>query len=284
MAAVLIKQIYSIDINSCFTTAVPRWKRCPTPPGKGSHPLPRTCSSQIPRASAEPATVLGERVSSAADSSEQRALQNRDSALYVFQKCWEIWKLTKNLSSLSLINVTRAVKVLTLMTKKSAIPLQISTECYQKDTLIGLGSGSSSSHCSSEFSLRLADTFIILLTLKSSAVCSFTMQNMILADKILPLIWVCADQSKTKNLGTDPIINSNTAKNALGWVAVSESVWTVLLKCHKARKAILNKYLKKLRAGGGGRNQHRETKSTIIPLNEPRINSSNNFSCIDCNG
>lgn len=86
MAAVLIKQIYSIDINSCFTTAVPRWKRCPTPPGKGSRPLPRTCSSQIPRASAEPAAVLGERVSSAADSSEQRALQNRDSALFVFQK------------------------------------------------------------------------------------------------------------------------------------------------------------------------------------------------------
>lgn len=76
------------------------------------------------------------------------------------------------------------------------------------------------------------------------------MQNMILPDKILPLIWVCADQTKTKNLGTDPI-NSNTAKNALRWVAVSESVWTVLLK-HKTRKAILNKYLKKLGAGVGG--------------------------------
>lgn len=122
-------------------------------------------------------------------SSEERALQNSDSALLFFPKCWEIWKLIENVSSLSLNNITRAVKAVTAMIEKSAVPL------YQKDKLTGPGSGSSFSCCSNEFLPRLTDTSIILLTLKSSAVCSFTIQNMILTDKILPLIWVHADQN-----------------------------------------------------------------------------------------
>lgn len=112
MAAVLIKWIYSIDINSHFSRVAPVWKRCPTPRG-GSLPIwPGTCSPSSP----EPLTASREGVSSATGSREQRALQDRDSAP-IFQKCWGVQKLTGNLSSLSLINVTGAVKVLTVMIK-----------------------------------------------------------------------------------------------------------------------------------------------------------------------
>lgn len=51
---------------------------------------------------------------------------------------------------------------------------------------------------------------------------------------------------QTKNLGTDPVLNSNKAKNALRCAAISESDWTVLSKSHKTREEIPVKYFKKL--------------------------------------
>lgn len=114
MAAVLIKQIYSIDINSCFTTVVPMWRRVPHLPGK----IPMHCLGHAtPRSPWLPLGVHQQccREQEAKSSSEQWLCS------LTFQKCWEIWKLTKNLISVSLINFTRATEVLTIAIKKNPL-------------------------------------------------------------------------------------------------------------------------------------------------------------------
>lgn len=65
--------------------------------------------------------------------------------------------------------------------------------------------------------------FVILLTLKTLVLCLFTMQNAALLVKILPLSRD-TESKETKNPETDPIINSNTTKSALKFIATSEAL------------------------------------------------------------
>lgn len=261
MAAELIKEIYGIDTNSCSMAVASRWKQFPLIAWDMQLPDPHSSG----KARNGPAGA-GQQL--------HKGLFRRGTLLSWFLKMLRNLKTQWNLSILSLVIITRDVQVFTVTSICCTSP-DFNWTVPLKDMLAGLESGSSPSHCSSEFLLKLADTFIILLTLKSSAVCSFTMQNMILPDKTLPLIRVRADQSRTENQRTDPI-NSSITGNALRCVALSESAWTVLSRSHKGRKEILHNY-------SGGKNEHIKTKSTIIPLNKTRINFKCNFSCMDCN-
>lgn len=169
VAAAWIKQIYSIDITHASLQLYQRASGATRPQRMvpSSHSWGHT-TRRVPLLWQSQQQSCGSG-SAVPQSSEESSSEQRLCSL-VFPKCWEIWKLIENVSSLSLNNITRAVKAVTAMIEKSAVPL------YQKDKLTGPGSGSSFSCCSNEFLPRLTDTSIILLTLKSSGVCSFTMQ------------------------------------------------------------------------------------------------------------
>lgn len=112
MAAVLIKQIYSIVLLQLYQrgSGAPHLQRR-VPTACLGHTLP--APHGFARASNGPAG-MGQRCRRQqwAKSSSEQGLCS-----LIFQKCWEVWKVTENLSSLSLTDITRAVKVLTITIK-----------------------------------------------------------------------------------------------------------------------------------------------------------------------
>lgn len=110
MAAVLIKQIYSTDINSCFTTIVPMWDRVPHLWGT----VPMHCLEHAtPRSPWLP--LLWKCVSSVAGSNKD--FRTRILLSYFSKMLRNLKTHKKNLSTLGLISITRAVEVLTIATK-----------------------------------------------------------------------------------------------------------------------------------------------------------------------
>lgn len=146
---------------------------------RGTHAetVPRTCTDEKPpTALAIPEAALGQRVRCTAGRNEQIALWIRDSPLLLSKNATKFEDLLKNLSS-NPTDVNGTVKVLTRTTTICS-PKPTSADLHHRDTLTDLGPPSStSSYCPSAFLLRLANVFIVLLALKSWAVCSFTMQN-----------------------------------------------------------------------------------------------------------
>lgn len=127
-----------------------------------------------------------------------------------FKKRWEIWKLTENLSTLSLISITRAVEVLTIAIKKnllfhSRFTLNSSKKTHLQDLRLDqVPPTAQVTFYSDQQNFRHPINTSIISSMLIYNV------NMILSDKMLPLIQVHADWGKTQNLGTGPVINSIT--------------------------------------------------------------------------